>query len=113
MSVGQTFLPSNSMRREIYCLDKRKLAWSLQRLATPRLMQVMLARLGNVLYWFGCMIAAALMLGAIGVEADEDKHFLAGTAIVLWLLGRACRYVLSGDACANPSAISSAPTSWP
>jgi hypothetical protein len=62
----------------------------------------MAARLGNVLYWLGCGIAAifALLLAAVvfspGTEAFWYGTIYAVIAVGAWLLGRACRYVLSG-----------------
>jgi hypothetical protein len=64
----------------------------------------MLARLGDVLYWAGSGIAlvilaagAWLVLG--GDLVPENRSVLAiffGCALVAWLIGRACRYVLGG-----------------
>ena len=63
----------------------------------------MLARLGNVLYWFGCGLACGV-LGLGGVMANTDKmlgmpFFVTAivAAVLVWLVGRACRYVLSGN----------------
>lgn len=67
----------------------------------------MAARLGNVLYWTGCILALlALIVGtltAVGDTADPVDYrwylfalFGAGPALALWLVGRACRYVLAG-----------------
>jgi hypothetical protein len=64
----------------------------------------MTERLGNVLYWAGCIIAALLAAGAAWVawtEAREERDlffaiFIFTPAVVAWLLGRACRYVLAG-----------------
>jgi len=60
----------------------------------------MIARLGNVLYWMACGIAA--LLGALGAfEFFEHKNStamigLASFGLIVWLVGRACQYVLSG-----------------
>jgi hypothetical protein len=62
----------------------------------------MAARLGNVLYWLGCGVAAifALLVAIValnpGTEAVYYGSIYAITAIGAWLLGRACRYVLAG-----------------
>lgn len=70
----------------------------------------MMQRLGNVLYWLGCILAASLaILGiAFGVimalstnSSDQAAGPWIGLGIVasgfaLWLVGAACRYVLSG-----------------
>ncbi len=61
-----------------------------------------LARLGNVLYWLGCGLAfAVLALGGIMANADKEGIYIVTTAMVaavlVWLVGRACRYVLSGS----------------
>jgi hypothetical protein len=64
----------------------------------------MLGRLGNVLYWLGCITAGLTMaVGGFMVYADggrsEDIFMLIVfglIALAVWLLGRACRYVLAG-----------------
>jgi hypothetical protein len=62
----------------------------------------MLARLGNVLYWLGCALAcAAVALGATMVYMDNSLGapfflFFCAVAALFWVVGRACRYVLSG-----------------
>lgn len=67
----------------------------------------MLARLGHVLYWVGCIFAAltigagALVWVAEGRVRSDGATVLAGfavCAVVIWLIGMACRYVLSGPA---------------
>jgi hypothetical protein len=63
----------------------------------------MLSRLGNVLYWLGCVIAApfaaaAIYMQLLGNLTPNDKIvplFLAGIAIIVWVVGRALRYVLA------------------
>jgi len=60
-----------------------------------------LARLGEVLYWLGCIVAVALIgLAAWILIADAQ----VGTAIVFgalgviaWLIGRVCKYALTAD----------------
>jgi len=60
----------------------------------------MVARLGNVLYWAACGIAALLgALGGFEFYAHKDATAMVGLAlfgIVVWLIGRACQYVLAG-----------------
>jgi uncharacterized membrane-anchored protein len=60
----------------------------------------MLARLGNVLYWLGCGLA--IVVTAVGAVIAHDTglgFFVAALVIaaLIWLVGRACRYVLSGN----------------
>ena len=68
----------------------------------------MLARLGNVLYWafsglailivglVAYLVAEDVRLGLV-MENDAWAVALAVIlALVLWLIGRACRYVLAG-----------------
>jgi len=60
----------------------------------------MLARLGDVIYWLGCIVAGAFL--ALGVF---DYWFSRGGLVVLiswmalaaglWLVGEAIRYILS------------------
>lgn len=64
----------------------------------------MLERLGDVLYWVACGLAlVAFAVGcliAISFPAMWDRLMFtavaAGAAGVLWLVGRACQYVLAG-----------------
>jgi hypothetical protein len=61
----------------------------------------MLARLGEVLYWAGCLLAALLVAAAIAYYNFEDIKLvelliLIGLAVIVWMIGRACRYVLAG-----------------
>ena len=69
----------------------------------------MASRLGQVLYWIGCVIALALTASYIAiliasrepVRVDSEMVwigalvFLAPAAIA-WLIGRACKYILVG-----------------
>jgi hypothetical protein len=62
----------------------------------------MLARLGNVLYWAGCLAAAiwiAVLVAVFLIEHREGTGIaiaaVAG-AVPLWVAGRACLYVLAG-----------------
>jgi hypothetical protein len=61
-----------------------------------------LARLGNVLYWVGCVLAAIVVVwGAVfcfrGNSADDPYLFsaVAVAAFAIWVIGLACRHVLS------------------
>jgi hypothetical protein len=61
----------------------------------------MLARLGNVLYWAGCLLAIPFLVfaGVLFYDNRQDIVAWAGSitiAVVLGLLGRACKYVLAG-----------------
>ena len=60
----------------------------------------MAARLGDVLYWAGCGLAAIVFVLSLFLAFDEigTPAVAVGTvfASLLWLAGRACRYVLSG-----------------
>jgi hypothetical protein len=64
----------------------------------------MAERLGHVLYWAGCVLAAlAIGVGAFlsfAMVQRSDSIFVlvvaTVVAILIWLLGRACRYVLAG-----------------
>jgi len=68
----------------------------------------MAARLGNVLYLLGCIVAVLIVeLGVLvliepGWFSAGNVHRLgviitcAAMALVAWLIGRACRYVLAG-----------------
>jgi hypothetical protein len=63
----------------------------------------MLARLGKVLYWLGCIIASvivaldAFMWLTIWQQQGELGYFIlfAVIAFLVWLVGRLCRYVLA------------------
>ena len=58
-------------------------------------------RLGDVLYWLGCGLAVvALGMGlyfSIQGDTGELLTFFGIVAVVIWLVGRACRYVLAGE----------------
>jgi hypothetical protein len=63
----------------------------------------MVARLGNVLYWAGTLIAclvAGLIAYAVLFGTGEGDWLLPGLALfvaaAIWLIGRAARYVLAG-----------------
>jgi hypothetical protein len=61
----------------------------------------MLARLGDVIYWFGCIVAAVIL--ALGVSEywfGQSGLFVLVRWMVLaaipWLIGSAIRYILTG-----------------
>ena len=62
----------------------------------------MLARLGHVLYWAGCLLAVPPLILGVMVLADRKPDawmglgFYTVVAVVIWLIGRACKYVLAG-----------------
>ena len=62
-----------------------------------------LARLADALYWLGCILAAIVVVwGAVfyfrGGPADDIYlfPFVAVAAFAIWVIGLACRYILSG-----------------
>jgi len=62
------------------------------------------SRLGYLLYWTGCLIAAVLVIGGYllmsggGYKLQPFDYVVIGMpAVVAWLIGRALRYVLAGD----------------
>lgn len=64
----------------------------------------MVARLGLVLYWTGWVLGGSLMALAVGgtlFAGGNDSlvflWFFGIPAVFVWLLGRAARFVLSGD----------------
>jgi hypothetical protein len=67
--------------------------------------RIMLARLGNVIYWVGCIVAALIL--AIDTYFWVVEGFgrnngfwvslkLQIVAVIVWLVGRAYRYGLAG-----------------
>ena len=66
----------------------------------------MAARLGNVLYWTASGIAVLLVISgtlflyAVHLDHIENVIFIAvcwaAPALIVWLFGLACRYVLAG-----------------
>lgn len=60
-------------------------------------------RLGDVLYWAGCLVAFPI-LAICGYSAQYgtgDQRWwpiglFAAIAICVWLVGRSCRYILAG-----------------
>lgn len=64
----------------------------------------MLVRLGEVLYWAGCIISALILTagvllfsGTTGGDLLFYASLTAIAAILTFLLGRAARYVLAGS----------------
>jgi hypothetical protein len=65
----------------------------------------MAARIGNVIYWFGCIIAAFFVLAGVaeyiaeGSSRGGEGVFILVVFLVFgfvsWLIGRALRYILS------------------
>jgi uncharacterized BrkB/YihY/UPF0761 family membrane protein len=62
----------------------------------------MFSKLGNALYWLGCGMALALFFVSLYVYLTDATPLgiamaiaIALTAVVVWLLGWAFRYVLS------------------
>lgn len=57
----------------------------------------MAARLGNVLYWMSCGIAALISVAVIlWARRLEDIVIATVGAGLIWIVGRAFRYILSG-----------------
>jgi hypothetical protein len=63
----------------------------------------MLARLGNVLYWAGCLFAVLILaagvvaLAMVGKTDGGSVLLVAFVAAALaWGIGRVCQYFLSG-----------------
>jgi uncharacterized membrane protein YvlD (DUF360 family) len=65
----------------------------------------MTARLGNVLYWLGCIVAALVMVLGVAEYVMEGHSRSDGVwiflgfivvAFIAWIIGRACRYVFGG-----------------
>jgi len=64
----------------------------------------MLARLGNVIYWVATIIAIAVLVllgyGAL-LGGGQANPFAQGVfaigAIIVWLFGWACRYILAAS----------------
>ena len=61
----------------------------------------MIDRLGDVLYWTGCILAALVGAGSLFVFWDNPQRaeglLLSSTiALGVWLIGRALKYVLAG-----------------
>lgn len=64
----------------------------------------MIERLGNLVYWIGCGLAAAFVgfaiifvaTGANGQQWYIGFIMLVGLGLISWGIGRATRYVLAG-----------------
>jgi hypothetical protein len=59
----------------------------------------MLAGLGNLLYWLGCIIAWGVLLlvfTCCGPVDSFNSILFILVALSIWLVGRICRYVLVG-----------------
>ena len=65
----------------------------------------MAERIGNVLYWLGCIVAGLTALLGVGIYLAEGQNkndglmvmgFVFVFAFIAWLIGRACRYILAG-----------------
>jgi hypothetical protein len=63
-----------------------------------------LVRLGNVIYWLGCLLAAVIIAAAIPEWFRDAQYHRNGWviifefavfAVIVWLIGRLCRYILS------------------
>jgi hypothetical protein len=64
----------------------------------------MLARLGHVLYWLGCGLAAVALVSGVFVlqhGLDQDSGWVVyvasiRSAVACWLIGRACKIFSGG-----------------
>jgi hypothetical protein len=63
----------------------------------------LLSRLGDVLYWLCCVVALLVFAWGAwsefgGTSADGPYLFALASvaAFAIWIIGRACRYILSG-----------------
>jgi hypothetical protein len=65
----------------------------------------MLVRLGHVLGWVANILAALLLLFAFSVwrPGSDDYLWILGFAIVVFLIGRALRYIFAGPESKNPT----------
>ncbi len=66
----------------------------------------MAARLGQVLYWLACAVAASIVgltavASSTGTTPAREAAIYVGVAAALsaliWLVGRAIRYILAGN----------------
>jgi hypothetical protein len=62
-----------------------------------------LARLGDILYWIGCVLAGIVVVwGAVfcfRADNGDDPYLFSLVAVAafsIWVIGRALRYILSG-----------------
>jgi hypothetical protein len=62
--------------------------------------RAMMARLGYVLYWAGCLMTI-LVIALLAVHVHEmgkyENIFMLVVAGFFYVVGRACCYVLAGD----------------
>ena len=60
----------------------------------------MVERLGNVLYWLGCILAGLTVLVGTGMfwrnGGVEVFLIVCFAALIIWVIGLALRYVLRG-----------------
>lgn len=63
----------------------------------------MVARLGDVLYWLGCIIAGLFgililisLIWGTGTTEPFGVILFGVAAVIIWTIGRACRYVMAG-----------------
>jgi hypothetical protein len=63
----------------------------------------MAPRLANKLYWTACVLAALWALFVFAIDAKQlhpnwtiSTPIATGGAFVIWIIGRAARYVLAG-----------------
>jgi hypothetical protein len=75
----------------------------LARYDESRYRKPMTERLGNALYWTSCIISGLFLLAAAAGAVfghGPDRVFaiaiFAASALVAWIIGRACRYMLAG-----------------
>ena len=61
----------------------------------------MRARVGNALYWIGCVLSVLVVALGVWITLTDDQDglwplpaFVVGAAVV-WLIGRICRGALS------------------
>ena len=59
----------------------------------------MTERLGLVLYWAGCLVAAGFLLIGVWVATNDvvGGVIYGGLGGLAWLVGRGLRFILKGD----------------
>jgi hypothetical protein len=55
-----------------------------------------LTRLGDVLYWVGCIFAAGVVVWGVHEDDPYIFAFSVVAAFSIWMIGRAWRYILTG-----------------